>query len=155
MSDAGRLVPIQTKIQKPLPGAPCNGCGACCLATKCALAMGIFGPEREGPCPALEWTGERSVCGLVANPARYNEGAAPGHSPDALGKAALCAIAAGVGCDSRKVGDPEYTPEFLERQQEWIKQNMAGMVSAFVAWLGLERARAIITWLMEKERGRG
>jgi hypothetical protein len=58
---------------KPVTGAPCNGCGLCCLAEPCPLGMLVSG-RRHGRCKALVWQerhpGGRYVCGLVNEPER-------------------------------------------------------------------------------------
>ncbi len=52
---------------KPALGAPCNGCGLCCLAEPCPLGL-LVSDHRRGACAALRWDGVqlRYVCGLVA-----------------------------------------------------------------------------------------
>lgn len=52
---------------KPLLGAPCNGCGVCCAAEPCAVAR-LFLHRRRGRCPALVWQQGRYRCGLVLQP---------------------------------------------------------------------------------------
>ncbi|WCM91005.1 hypothetical protein [Acidovorax sp. NCPPB 3576] len=39
---------------QPAQGAPCNGCGLCCLAEPCPLGM-LVSRRRRGPCAALRW----------------------------------------------------------------------------------------------------
>ena len=39
---------------KPQVGAPCNGCGVCCLAEPCPLGM-LLSRRRRGACVALQW----------------------------------------------------------------------------------------------------
>ena len=39
---------------KPAEGAPCNGCGLCCLAEPCPLGM-LVSRRRTGACVALRW----------------------------------------------------------------------------------------------------
>lgn len=39
---------------KPAMGAPCNGCGLCCLAEPCPLGV-LLSRSRSGPCKALHW----------------------------------------------------------------------------------------------------
>ena len=60
---------------KPALGAPCNGCGQCCLVEPCPLGMVVSG-KRSGACSALRWSDAagRYVCGLVADPAGGNAG---------------------------------------------------------------------------------
>lgn len=64
---------------KPVVGAPCNGCGVCCLAEPCPLGVLLSG-RFTGSCDALVWQapegGEPSLaasvgayrCGAVTNP---------------------------------------------------------------------------------------
>ena len=40
---------------KPPEGAPCNGCGLCCLAEPCPLGM-LVSRRRTGACVALRWS---------------------------------------------------------------------------------------------------
>jgi len=44
---------------------PCNSCGYCCLIQVCPIGLSIFGGEKYRPCPALEWQGTQSRCGVV------------------------------------------------------------------------------------------
>jgi len=54
---------------KPPEGAPCNGCGLCCLAEPCPLGM-LVSRRRTGACVALRWSAAdgRYLCGMVADP---------------------------------------------------------------------------------------
>lgn len=85
---------------KPAPGAPCNGCGVCCAAEPCPVAMLRFW-RRRGPCPALQWseTGARYHCGLLANPAGFFPWL-PRRSHAFAQRLLRRWIAAGIGCDS-------------------------------------------------------
>ncbi|MBI3446272.1 MAG: hypothetical protein HY055_13170 [Magnetospirillum sp.] len=74
---------------KPEFGAPCNGCGVCCALELCPLGILRFG-RIAGPCPALDWDGERYVCGLLLRRTR-------GWSRRLVARW----IAAGKGCDCR------------------------------------------------------
>lgn len=51
---------------KPAWGAPCNGCGVCCLAEPCPVGM-LVSRKRRGACRALTWSTEqgRYHCGLM------------------------------------------------------------------------------------------
>jgi len=55
---------------KPALGAPCNGCGVCCLAEPCPVGMLVSG-KRRGACDALVWLDAsdtrraRYHCGLM------------------------------------------------------------------------------------------
>ncbi len=86
---------------KPAEGAPCNGCGLCCLAEPCPLGM-LVSRRRHGACVALRWDDAqtRYLCGMVADPGsvtglRHRWIAAP------MAWLARRWIAAGVGCDAR------------------------------------------------------
>lgn len=85
---------------KPARGAPCNGCGLCCLAEPCPLGM-VLSRRRRGACVALRWSAEsgRYLCGAVADPASV---AGWRHPLAARAFAALARrwIAAGAGCDA-------------------------------------------------------
>jgi hypothetical protein len=85
---------------KPALGAPCNGCGVCCLAEPCPLGQ-LLSRKRRGACDALRWDASGALyrCGaLVDAPALLGPGwrwAAP-----LLSRLARRWIAAGVGCDA-------------------------------------------------------
>jgi hypothetical protein len=87
---------------KPSPGAPCNGCGVCCLVEPCPLGM-LVSRRRRGACVALRWetARQRYACGMVVDPAsvlaggRFVTWIAPG-----LARLARRWIAAGRGCDA-------------------------------------------------------
>lgn len=104
MSPGGRVVRLQVEAgapPKPPVGAPCNGCGLCCLAEPCPLGM-LVSRRRHGACAALQWhgPGQRYRCGLVADPA-----AVLGPRWRRLGpwvqRLAHRWIAAGCGCDAQ------------------------------------------------------
>ena len=84
-------MPDLTAPAKPAPGAPCNGCGVCCLAETCPIGRIRF-LQIRGPCPALRWRDERYECGLLADAGPFKP---------------LIArwIAAGKGCDSYTMSD--------------------------------------------------
>jgi hypothetical protein len=80
---------------KPAPGAPCNGCGVCCLAEPCPLGI-VLGRRLSGPCAALRWSApaRRYECGALTTLAQ-------GHLLQRIaGRAVRRWIAAGRGCDS-------------------------------------------------------
>jgi hypothetical protein len=52
---------------KVAPGAPCNGCGVCCLAEPCPLGVLLSG-RRTGACAALRWEGTLYRCGALVAP---------------------------------------------------------------------------------------
>lgn len=74
---------------KPPEGAPCNGCGLCCLAEPCPLGM-VLSRKRVGACVALRWDAEQRL---------YRCGALTG-TRGVLRWLARRWIAAGVGCDA-------------------------------------------------------
>lgn len=93
---------------KPVPGAPCNGCGVCCLMAPCPLGMLLSG-RRQGACVALRWQdeGRHYRCGAIIAPVAVLQGALPAFlqrltpwlAPLLAGLAKRW-IAAGQGCDS-------------------------------------------------------
>ncbi len=89
---------------KPALGAPCNGCGVCCLAEPCPVGM-LVSRRRQGACAALRWheATRQYRCGMVVDPREVLGW------PDrawARGLASLLArgsrrwISAGSGCDA-------------------------------------------------------
>ncbi|MFO1251520.1 MAG: hypothetical protein U1E77_10410 [Inhella sp.] len=89
---------------KPAVGAPCNGCGQCCLAEPCPLGV-LASRRRHGECAALEWepTQARYRCGLLRAPLAHLLGrpAKQAHALDRpLRALARRWIAAGSGCDA-------------------------------------------------------
>ena len=72
----------------PAPGAPCNGCGVCCLAEPCPVGI-VLSRRLRGPCEALRWEDGRYRCGALTR-ARHP-----------LVRRLLARwIAAGIGCDA-------------------------------------------------------
>lgn len=101
--------------RKPAYGDACNGCGLCCTVTACDLAVAFIEEAETGVrCPALEWEGGRSWCGLIRNPAEY---VSPilwlsiGQNVPAF-KASVTSDLIGKGCDSGPIGG-EGPDEFL------------------------------------------
>lgn len=85
---------------KPALGAPCNGCGVCCLAEPCPLGC-VISRRRTGACDALRWSEVDGLyrCGAISD--------APGvlgprwaWAAPLLRRLARRWIAAGVGCDA-------------------------------------------------------
>lgn len=92
---------------KPPWGAPCNGCGVCCLAEPCPVGM-VLSIKRRGACDALHWDRAQALyrCGAIARPEQVLREVLP--TPlrtlarplaPLLGFVARRAIAAGSGCD--------------------------------------------------------
>ena len=85
---------------KPALGAPCNGCGLCCLAEPCPLGM-LLSRRRSGPCAALRWSDaqQRYLCGALADAAQA-VAAGGGWRARAWQRLLRRWIAAGDGCDA-------------------------------------------------------
>ncbi len=86
---------------KPAEGAPCNGCGLCCLAEPCPLGV-LVSRHRRGACAALRWgdADQRYWCGMVADPADVTGMTHP-WAVRAMSALARRWIASGIGCDAR------------------------------------------------------
>jgi hypothetical protein len=102
---AHQVIHIQPlAASKPAVGAPCNGCGLCCLAEPCPLGV-LLSRSRVGPCQVLQWneTERQYRCGALGSGARRH------------GLARLQAflvgrwIAAGAGCDCNLEPAPALT----------------------------------------------
>ena len=87
--------------RKPAEGAPCNGCGLCCLTEPCPLGM-LVSRRRTGACAALRWSDadRRYWCGMVADPGGVT-GIPHPWAVRALSALARRWIASGVGCDAQ------------------------------------------------------
>lgn len=92
---------------KPALGAPCNGCGLCCLAEPCPVGM-LLSRRRTGACTALRWREKegRYVCGLLAEPGEVL-GWCSLRLQRLVQRLARRWIAAGVGCDADLVAEPQ------------------------------------------------
>jgi hypothetical protein len=92
---------------KPEHGQPCNGCGICCIAERCPVALLVL-PGGRGSCAALEWDGPagRYFCGMVRRPANYIAWL-PRSWEGAAGRWFAVRIAAGKACDfdATEIGD--------------------------------------------------
>ncbi|MDC8770715.1 hypothetical protein [Roseateles albus] len=88
---------------KPAEGAPCNGCGVCCLSAPCPIGM-LVSRRLRGACSALQWSDSerRYVCGMLIAPLQVLgwRGAATGRLSMLLTRISARWIAAGIGCDS-------------------------------------------------------
>ncbi|MBN9409664.1 MAG: hypothetical protein J0H69_10990 [Burkholderiales bacterium] len=97
----GQVIHIHPEAPaKPAYGAPCNGCGVCCLAEPCPLGM-VVSRRRHGACDALRWRAAeaRYVCGMVADPAEVL-GPRWRFAAPLLARLARRWISAGSGCDA-------------------------------------------------------
>jgi len=100
MSDH-RIIHIRTEAPpKPELGAPCNGCGVCCLLEPCPVGV-LVSRRRHGACTALLWSGAQSryLCGMVVAPQRFLPWLRPLLQPLAA-RWARRLISAGKGCDA-------------------------------------------------------
>jgi hypothetical protein len=97
---------------KPPRGAPCNGCGICCLLEPCPLGV-ILSGRRHGTCVAVRWQDDvrQYRCGALCEPVAVLQHVLPAHlqrlTPGlAAGLAPILTrwaqrwIAVGQGCDS-------------------------------------------------------
>lgn len=93
---------------KPAPGAPCNGCGVCCLLEPCPLGVVLSG-RRQGACVAVRWQGELQQyrCGALTEPEAVLQTVLPRPFQSwgrwlapSLARLAKRWIAVGQGCDS-------------------------------------------------------
>jgi hypothetical protein len=92
---------------KPVWGAPCNGCGVCCLVEPCPLGV-VLSARRSGSCSALRWhaDGQRYHCGALTDAEavlRSSWFPLPGAASVVLArwlpKSAYRWVSAGTGCD--------------------------------------------------------
>ena len=90
---------------QPALGAPCNGCGLCCLLEPCPLGM-LLSRKRRGACHLLRWSDaqQRYLCGAISDAPQGALGQLRVHL-------ARRWIAAGDGCDAQlQVQDTVPTP---------------------------------------------
>lgn len=94
---------------KPVPSAPCNGCGVCCLLEPCPLGM-LLSRRRHGACVAVRWSDplRQYRCGALSAPQDVLSGLLPPSFQAcvpvfswALAWVAGRWIAVNQGCDSR------------------------------------------------------
>ena len=109
MSKIRQVILIQADAApKPMPGAPCNGCGVCCLLEPCPLGAVLSG-RRRGACVAVRWHLDvhQYRCGALVAPVDVLQNVLPRPlwclvpwlSPG-LARLAKRWIAVGQGCDS-------------------------------------------------------
>lgn len=96
----------QRAPMKPREFEPCNGCGWCCAAQPCGIAVEFLKAPANEPCPALEFEGGRFWCGMVRNPAKYLD--MPAWAGEMKGLGALYGKLLGIGthCDSSDFDAP-------------------------------------------------
>jgi hypothetical protein len=100
-------LPIQHAPEKPREGEPCNGCGYCCAAEPCGVALKFIPVHQwgaRGPCLAMEFEAGRFFCGLVRHPTRYIDVGEPAEWKTELDATVGAMIArllgVGKGCDT-------------------------------------------------------
>ncbi len=93
---------------KPVPGAPCNGCGVCCQLAPCPLGL-LLSRRRHGACVALRWHEalRQYRCGALSQPLELLQSLLPRPAwrlaawlAPALAGLARRSIAVDQGCDS-------------------------------------------------------
>ena len=96
---------------KPALGAPCNGCGVCCLAEPCPLGQ-VISRKRSGACEALRWSEAQGLyrCGVLTD-AEGLLGPRWRWAAPVLRRLARRWIAAGVGCDAMMLVDAGAPPQ--------------------------------------------
>ena len=97
---AERRIEIRSSAPpKPALGAPCNGCGVCCLAEPCPVGM-LVSRRRHGACTAVLWDAAQSryLCGMVVQPGQYLPLSLRWLTP-LWQRWSRRFIAAGIGCD--------------------------------------------------------
>jgi hypothetical protein len=102
------IIPIFAQApSKPVLGAPCNGCGVCCLLQPCPLGVLLSG-YRHGECQALRWQAHTMLyrCGAITSSREVVSQSVPKWMvwcvpvlSALLGRWAQRWVAAGVGCD--------------------------------------------------------
>lgn len=127
---------------KPGHGEPCNGCGICCHASLCPLALAVFGGPENRKCPAIEKDGDGYACGMVKNPASYKRVRALEVGVAAMRDAAVMLIGSQLGCDCRLEGEEE-NPAFILRLRQQFYERRARVSAALRTW-GVTRAMASI-----------
>jgi hypothetical protein len=77
----------------------CLGCGKCCKAIPCQIAIWTIG--YFVPCKALEFEDGRHWCGMIRNPSKYVDLGPPAEWKDRfLGNEIKNLLGIGRGCDS-------------------------------------------------------
>ena len=92
---------------KPSEGAPCNGCGLCCLLEPCPLGV-LVSRRWRSACAAVRWSAaeQRYLCGMLSDFGGVT-GLAQPWVVRALTAVARRSIAAGIGCDASFQIQPE------------------------------------------------
>ena len=100
---SGQIIHIHLAAPpQPALGAPCNGCGVCCLAEPCPLGL-LVTWRLAGPCRALRWdpAARHYRCGLLGAEVGSGIGACRTGLVARLRRRLVARwIAAGAGCDA-------------------------------------------------------
>lgn len=117
--------------QKPLVGAPCNGCGVCCLMEPCPLGVVLTG-RRTGACSVLHWQPQHRLyrCGAIVSASDVLRICLPAafHAfvpllAWLLERLARRWVAAGMGCDCEvQVATPVSEAESLRCDQRTMRR---------------------------------
>lgn len=127
--------PEPVALPKPKPGARCNGCGECCIASPCHLAIGVLKAMPGVMCPALEREGVHFVCGLVRNPQAYDPVRVAIFGLEETQDAAVLLVGAGNCCDSWRPDDTDDEIAAMEILCGSFRNAHAGeIVEAGIIW---------------------
>src|SRR4249920_752393 len=120
---------------KPPHGSPCNRCGVCCESALCPLAAHVLQRPQwgSGGCPALKGQPGATVCGMVAEPARWSPVKTAIHGEAAMQEAATLLILASDGCDARINGEPINTA-FNAKLDRLDRERAADVAKARRLW---------------------
>lgn len=105
------------RLEKPLIGEPCNGCGICCHIQLCNTGAFLlkktktFGQKIiKGKCPALVSNENGSFsCGLIISPKKFIRSK---YSTEVISRTVRQLVGAGSGCD-----DMGYTDDIMEEMK--------------------------------------
>jgi hypothetical protein len=132
---------MKTYLPKPPVGAPCNGCGYCCLMRICSagsFTLGLvenYGDRAPGPCPALVKREDGGYdCGMLLRPEDYApSGRTSAHD---LRKAVSILIGAGIGCDDPGEDNSAQANEALDKlcREYALRNDSAAMEHAAETW---------------------
>lgn len=116
------MTPPDQLLPKPAFGQACNGCGRCCLLSRCPVAELIFGISPE-VCPALSFTDGRSSC-AISTPEAWGD--VPVSREDSAA-AVRAMLGAGLGCDYAATQKEEHQADV---QKDDMRRRQAKEVAA-------------------------
>ena len=123
------------QIDKPRHGAPCNGCGHCCMSSPCPLASATFGDKWSAPCPALERSAGKHACGMILHPERYVPALVRNFGAPVVQRSAAVLLGVGTGCDAF---DPD-----IPGDEEVPEATVRSMLYAFGFAIEIAAARGV------------